>query len=190
MCGLNSLPMKMTFTIPDAKADLFKIACRKQCTSPNYEINKFINQFVTDARRKDELAYKVASNYNELLQSLARAAGQYFNIEPELILHNYRGRDYATARYIIVHILRHEYGLTMTTIGALIKRDHTTIIYGLRQVQNWLDTGSINFYDIKEIHNLSKFNQNESNNDNQTNGETNIPTMAEPHQEGIAQDRM
>jgi chromosomal replication initiation ATPase DnaA len=45
-------------------------------------------------------------------------------------------REMVEARQIMCYALREHCGLTFKTIGRIIDRDHATVIYGIKQVQN------------------------------------------------------
>jgi chromosomal replication initiation ATPase DnaA len=58
----------------------------------------------------------------------------------ELLLKN-RSRNRVTARHITFYIIREKLPhYTLMSIGKLFNKDHTTIIYGIQNIQNLLQT--------------------------------------------------
>ena len=51
-----------------------------------------------------------------------------------------RRRPVVFARSILIHILRHEASLSLNEIGLLVKRDHGTVHYLLRALDNAIET--------------------------------------------------
>lgn len=44
-----------------------------------------------------------------------------------------RYREHVAARYEVFYILRNDYGMSMPQIGALMGRDHTVVMYGIKR---------------------------------------------------------
>jgi chromosomal replication initiator protein len=90
------------------------------------------------------------------IPGLIRGGGkQHVNISPEEIislvcknlnvsfeqLSGPRGRtDIVVSRYILCHFLYKYTIMNKSDIGKKLNRDHTTIMYGLKEVQAWIET--------------------------------------------------
>jgi chromosomal replication initiation ATPase DnaA len=67
-----------------------------------------------------------------------------FNVDPDAVLGHSRAANVAAARQLLYWLLRQD-GLSYPVIGALVGRHHTTVIHGVRAVndgiaeqQKWL----------------------------------------------------
>ena len=66
----------------------------------------------------------------------------YFGHPVDFVMDRTRKKEYVKTRYIIAYLLAHDYYLNMslTSIAfAIGKRDHTTIIHGLKVMENELE---------------------------------------------------
>ena len=76
-----------------------------------------------------------------------------FEVKPDDVMSKKRDRDYAYARHMICLLLRERTLLTLTRIGYMLNRDHTTIIYSVKSAGNLIET-----YDLyrAKYHNITK----------------------------------
>jgi chromosomal replication initiation ATPase DnaA len=73
-------------------------------------------------------------SHDELLEIVCQEAG----LTKESILRRFRGRNFVLARYVYFHTARQLYGLKLSEIGLKFNCDHTTVIHGLRKVEDLL----------------------------------------------------
>jgi len=67
---------------------------------------------------------------------------EYWRADKDKVLGKCRERRYTFPRFFLAHCLR-EMGMTLTDIGRLLNRDHTTILQQLRVSQNMIDLGQM-----------------------------------------------
>jgi chromosomal replication initiation ATPase DnaA len=63
-----------------------------------------------------------------------RIVARHFGLRPEALAGAARLRRLVVARWVVMHICVEIGGYTATDAGRLIGRDHTTVIYGLREL--------------------------------------------------------
>lgn len=74
-------------------------------------------------------------------QAVLEAVAQYFDLPTEAVTGNSRGKEIVEARHIAMFLLRDDAHQRVTDIGRLLGgRDHSTVIYGLRKVDQALTT--------------------------------------------------
>jgi len=71
-----------------------------------------------------------------LFERLALAVSKDFSLPTDVLLSRRRWRDCCYARQIMSYILRIHYRMTVTKIGQLLKRDHSTILHSTKQHYN------------------------------------------------------
>ena len=76
------------------------------------------------------------SDPSVLFERLLSAVSGDFKIPASVILSRRRWRDCIYARQIMVYALRIHYRMTVTKIGLLLSRDHSTIIHATKQHYN------------------------------------------------------
>ena len=74
--------------------------------------------------------------FNEMVDLCSKI----FGISENNILGRSRKRPYVVARQIIAYILRKKYNLTLSRIGKLMNRDHSTIVHNLECHKNDYET--------------------------------------------------
>lgn len=65
---------------------------------------------------------------------------KHYRVSQSQIASKYRGRDIAFVRQLTAEVLRQRTELSLSQIGKIVNRDHTTIIHGKKVVQNSIDT--------------------------------------------------
>lgn len=64
----------------------------------------------------------------------------HFNLNPEHIKTKRRVKEHVHARHVIFYFLRKHTKMTLKTAGELFNRDHTTVIHGLENLSDIMDT--------------------------------------------------
>ena len=72
---------------------------------------------------------------DELIHHVAKA----FGIEKNLIPGKARTKDVMLARQVCMYLLCQELGMSTTAVGKLLKKDHTTVIYGIQKVEDLMN---------------------------------------------------
>ena len=74
-------------------------------------------------------------------QAVLQAVAQYFDLATEALTGKSRTKEVAEARHIAMYLLREDAHQRVTDIARLLGgRDHSTVIYGLRKIDNSLTT--------------------------------------------------
>lgn len=73
-----------------------------------------------------------------MIKDMIRIAADHYGITPRLLLENNRRRAYSKAKWAIYVALRNR-NRNYSEIGRWMKRDHATIIYGVKQAEYWLE---------------------------------------------------
>ena len=80
----------------------------------------------------------LVKNKEELAHSLISKVENEFNITLEEMRDKTRYRGIVVPRQILCYVLKKRAGLTLSRIGLKVDRDHTTVIYSINQVTNFL----------------------------------------------------
>ncbi len=83
----------------------------------------------------------VEEEYHPLTETeIVRVVTEYFNISASDVKSRSRSENVVMARYIIADLLFEMLGLTLNAIGRIIKRDHSTVSYGISKIQKLKET--------------------------------------------------
>lgn len=77
-----------------------------------------------------------------------------FGVKLEHLQADRRTRNISDLRSVVMHVLRRSTGLSLQEIGAIFKRDHTSVIHNVRKVDGLLnvDRGfTLTYNEIKEV---------------------------------------
>ena len=85
------------------------------------EMTNFDAQYLIDSKR---MIFQVA---------------EFVGCTYEDLIGKWRMREVVIARHIIFHYFRYEMGMRLNQIGVLFERDHSTVIHGVRKVQEFID---------------------------------------------------
>ena len=72
--------------------------------------------------------------------ALIHLVAKEFGIEETLIPGKARTKDVMLARQVCMYLLCQDLGMSTTAVGKLLKKDHTTVIYGIQKVEDLLNT--------------------------------------------------
>jgi len=79
---------------------------------------------------------KKPSNIPQIVDQVLDIVCEYFGVEKEGIISSKRTHNLVMARHICFFILRNRFNLTLSEIGLIFRRDHTTIMHGITNVNN------------------------------------------------------
>ena len=79
-------------------------------------------------------------NYSAEVQGVSQVVGSLYGLDFEQIISINRRRDLVDARKIMSVLLRNVYKLTFSKIGAILQRDHTTMLHYYRDHENLMET--------------------------------------------------
>jgi chromosomal replication initiator protein len=121
------------------------------CTAFNY---KFTIENTKDALKNLINSKNVGSkdidknNYNNILDVVSN----YYNINTSDLLSKKRQKKYVFARQISMYIIKDLYDLTFKRIGQIFNgRDHSTVIYGIEQISNYIQTDDSVKKDVEKL---------------------------------------
>ena len=86
--------------------------------------------------------YWVAPCVNRKLlnsENLMKRICKHFKITEEELLSNKRTQLVVDARSILAYILHKKYGLTTTSTGEIINRDHSTVTYFTKKIEGFIE---------------------------------------------------
>ena len=90
-------------------------------------------------------------NYSAETRGVAQVVGSLYGLDFEQIISINRRRDLVDARKIMSVLLRNVYKLTFSKIGAILQRDHTTMLHYYRDHENLMETDQ----DYKHFYNTA-----------------------------------
>lgn len=67
------------------------------------------------------------------------ACAKYYNLRKEDIMSNKRTKDIAKVRQIVMYLLRELMGMSQPKIGKFLDKHHSTVIYGINEVESELE---------------------------------------------------
>ena len=79
-------------------------------------------------------------NYSAEVQGVSQVVGSLYGLDFEQMISINRRRELVDARKIIYFLLRNVYKLTFSKIGAILQRDHTTMLHYYRDHENLMET--------------------------------------------------
>ena len=79
-------------------------------------------------------------NYSAEVQGVSQVVGSLYGLDFEQMISINRRRDLVDARKIMSVLLRNVYKLTFSKIGAILQRDHTTMLHYYRDHENLMET--------------------------------------------------
>ena len=79
-------------------------------------------------------------NYSAEVQGVSQAVGSLYGLDFEQMISINRRRELVDARKIMSVLLRNVYKLTFSKIGAILQRDHTTMLHYYRDHENLMET--------------------------------------------------
>ena len=84
----------------------------------------------------------------EIIKSIV---DDYFEIK---IDNKTRKREYVEARFIYFKLLREFTNMSLNAIGSFVKRDHATVLYGVNQLETWMQYDNRIKTNYKAIRNI------------------------------------
>lgn len=80
-----------------------------------------------------------------------RATCWYFNISKKELIGLSKSDALATARFVVIYILRKEFRYTTFEIGYRVRRDHSTVCYAIRSVEKKPDKYQTDIHALRAI---------------------------------------
>jgi len=108
----------------------------KQATRQKYRKSmQYIKQLDEKIKTESEMLNILKK---ELINITIDEVCETYNVKFELLLRKDRHTEYVIPRQVIMYKLR-KLGLSLMDIGKALHRDHTTILHGIRTIENQKD---------------------------------------------------
>lgn len=90
---------------------------------------------------------KRSINFEMVTQGVA----DHFNIDPDRIFTKSRKRDISDARQMVMYLAKKHAGMSLTAIGTRLSRDHSTVLYACRNIEERLNFDKKLLADVNAI---------------------------------------
>lgn len=97
-----------------------------------------LNSEITPQLARDVMKHMVRPKDRKVINfdMIVEATAEFYNINPDVIFSKRRVRDVADARQIIMYLAQKLTNLSSSAIGHKLNRSHTTVLYGIQQIEN------------------------------------------------------
>lgn len=97
-----------------------------------------LNCPITPQLAKDVMKHTVRQKVQKIINfdMIVEATADFYNINPDVIFSKSRLRDVADARQIIMYLSQKLTSLSSSAIGQKLNRTHTTVLHGIKQVED------------------------------------------------------
>lgn len=103
----------------------------KYCIATPYKINVISCLFKPLYRTR----------YLKYHEVIIKEVGVFLGLNPIVIKGNSKKREVFEARIISMYLIKnYNKNLTLEAVGKMFNRDHTSVIYSIKQLENFLDT--------------------------------------------------
>lgn len=100
------------------------------------EVSKLRMEIVS--MKRDELANFDATSLIDTKRMIFRVS-EFVGCSYEDLVGKWRMREVVIARHVLFHYFRYEMGMKLNQIGVLFNRDHSSVIHGIKKVQDYID---------------------------------------------------
>jgi len=121
--------------------------CRVERGITNYKINSLIAligemQEPPKSHNNINIIYRSIKKYNKYLKALliAKTVSDYFGLSNVLVKGKTRKSEFCQARYYGFKLMEDLIKLSHADIGRIYHRDRTTVLLGLQEFSDWIDT--------------------------------------------------
>lgn len=83
--------------------------------------------------------------------TLRAVVAEVYGVPTMRLVGRHVSRKYAGPRHVLACLSRELFGMSYTQIGALMERDHTTIMYARRSVMKRMDSDDMTRFRVKRI---------------------------------------
>lgn len=80
----------------------------------------------------------------------------YFNLTHEALKGKCRSKELVHARHVIFYFIRRHTSMTLKSTGQLFNRDHTTVIHGLENLNDIMDTEPVVKSEVEHLEAIIK----------------------------------
>ena len=94
-----------------------------------------MNYWSMPSLRERQKVMKEKINYAD---NIVNEISQYYKLGVDLIKGKSRKREIVKARFIAIYLIRSDTDFTLSAIGRMFNRDHSTILYSIRIINNTL----------------------------------------------------
>jgi chromosomal replication initiator protein len=94
-----------------------------------------MNYWSMPSLRERQKAMKEKINY---VESIIKEICKYYSLTAEQVKGKSRKREIVKARFISIYIIKNETDFTLSAIGRIFNRDHSTILHSIKIINNTL----------------------------------------------------
>jgi len=101
-----------------------------------------LNSEITPALVRDVLRQNCGKKANKRFinfEMIVEATAEFYHLNPEVLFARNRVRDVADARQVVMYLANKLTDLSSTAIGVKLNRAHTTVLHGIKSVEDHLD---------------------------------------------------
>jgi len=78
---------------------------------------------------------------HEQQERLIELTCSYFHVDRKPVMGKLRVAKYVQARHVLMYLFRTKLKMTLSNIAEFFGRDHTTVIFAVRNIENCLEVG-------------------------------------------------
>jgi chromosomal replication initiator protein len=91
------------------------------------------------------------STLQEQQERLIELTCSYFHVDRKPVMGKLRVAKYVQARHVLMYLFRTKLKMSLSEIGKFMGRDHTTVIFGVRNIENCLEIGDYLAKDVERL---------------------------------------
>lgn len=89
---------------------------------------------------------------------IVEATAGYYHINPDILFVRNRVKDIADARQVVMYLASKLTGLSSTAIGVKLNRAHTTVLHGIKSVEDHIEREKGLYDAVREIETMLESN--------------------------------
>jgi chromosomal replication initiator protein len=83
--------------------------------------------------------------------TILEETAEYFGLSRDDLISKSRSRPLTTARHVAMYLLREFTGLSLIRIGEHFKRDHTTVLHGIKKIEGLMPARGSTYKQVQEL---------------------------------------
>jgi chromosomal replication initiation ATPase DnaA len=91
---------------------------------------------------------------HEQQERLIELTCSYFHVDRKPVMGKLRVAKYVQARHVLMYLFRTKLKMTLSQIAEFFGRDHTTVIFAVRNIENCLEVGDYLAKDVERLKTL------------------------------------
>jgi chromosomal replication initiator protein len=91
------------------------------------------------------------STLQEQQERLIELTCSYFHVDRKPVMGKLRVAKYVQARHVLMYLFRTKLKMGLNQIGEYFDRDHTTVLFAVRNIENCLEVGDYLAQDVERL---------------------------------------